>query len=179
MLTIAQDRVGDKVASCSHFSNTHATSTPLSSSELGLRTPVRLGRSSFDISSNTRQQQRLPNPSRFQGNWTGIVTGVGTPSYAYRINLRRSGKSTFVGTSEITSLTDPSIFGVMSLGGRVVNGALLFKETRITNQNPPLGSRWCFKGGRLRISASNGRTFLRGPWSDPGCNSGQIRLRKQ
>jgi hypothetical protein len=67
----------------------------------------------------------------------------------------------------------------MPLRGRVVNGALLFKEIRITDQNPPLGSRWCIKGGRLRISVSNGRVFLRGPWSDPGCNSGQIRLQKQ
>jgi len=179
MTTIAKARFGDKVVSCSCFSNTRAASTSLSDPELELKNSVGLGRSSFDIASNTRQQKKLPDPRRFQGNWTGIITGIGTPSYSYEMNLRRRGSSVFVGTSVITDLNNSSIFGVMPLRGRVVNGALLFKEIRITDQNPPLGSRWCIKGGRLRISVSNGRVFLRGPWSDPGCNSGQIRLQKQ
>jgi hypothetical protein len=178
MTMVSKARFGDKVASRSVLSDAGKTA-PLPDPKIELTSPVRLGRSSSDIPLNTRQQQRRLNPRRFQGNWAGIITGIGTPSYSYEMNLRRIGASRFTGTSVISDLNNPSIFGVMPLRGRVVNGALLFKETRITDQNPPLGLRWCIKGGRLRISGFNGRPFLRGFWSDPGCNSGQIELQKQ
>ncbi len=174
----AKVRFENKVSSCSCFSNTRQASTPLSAPELELKTSVSLGRSSSSAVSNTRQQPRSLNPARFRGNWAGFLTQPGR-TWDYEMSLRRIGTSRFTGTSVITDLNNPSVFGVMSLRGRVVNGALLFKEIRITDQNPPPGSRWCIKGGRLQISVSNGRVFLRGPWSDPGCNSGQIRLKRK
>lgn len=178
MTTVAKARFEDKVASRSVFSDAGKTAL-LPDPKVGLTNPVRLvGRSSSDIPSNTRQQQRRLNPARFRGNWAGVLTQPSI-TWAYEMNLRRIGASRFTGTSVISALNNPSIFGVMPLRGRVVNGALLFKETRITDQNPPPGLRWCIKGGRLRISGSNGRLFLRGSWSDPGCNSGQIGLQKQ
>ncbi len=177
MTTVAEAKFGDKVVSRSYFSNA-GKMAPLPDPKSGLKNPVRLERSSSDMLSNTHQQQRRANSARFRGNWAGFLTQPGI-TWDYEMSLKRTGASRFVGTSVITDLNNPSVFGVMSLRGRVVNGALLFKETRITDQNPPLGLRWCIKGGRLRISGSNGRVFLRGSWSDPGCNAGLIGLQKQ
>jgi hypothetical protein len=135
------------------------------------------GRRSLETRSATIQTRLAANPSRFRGNWAGILTQPGR-TFNYEMNLRRAGGKRFVGTSVITFLDDPSIFGVMTLRGSVVNGSLLFKETQITDQNLPPNARWCYKGGRLKLSNSSNGTVLRGSWSDPGCNSGEVRLQK-
>ena len=135
--------------------------------------------------SSAQPQRKAAQPARFEGTWGGTVTGkiygAGSPTYSYAMRLERRGKSSFVGTSVIRGQIDTTTFGVMTLQGRVVNGSLLFKETSIINQQLPLFPifHWCLKEGRLRLSNSGGRTFLTGPWADPGCNYGQITLQKQ
>lgn len=184
-MTIAKIQLKGKVASRSYSTNGRAASTLGSDATgfdatgfdaTGFKVSIGIGRRSAEPASNL-QRQRFTNPARFRGRWAGVLTQPGR-TWNFEMNLKRTGSVRFVGTSVITDLGDSSIFGVMSLRGRVVNGALLFKETLITDQNPPPGSRWCIKGGRLQIATVNGRTFLRGPWSDPTCNAGQIRLKR-
>jgi hypothetical protein len=177
----AQIQLGNKVASRSYLTNglTNGLTNSLTSGRTA-DNPTRVKPRPNGLRSSLEQPStnRATGPARFQGRWAGLLTQPGL-TWNFEMSLRRAGATRIVGTSVITSLSDPSVFGVMSLRGRVVNGALLFKETVITDQNPPPGSRWCIKGGRLKLSTANGRTFLRGPWSDPTCNAGQIRLQKR
>jgi len=148
------------------------------------------------LSSNTQigsqrkpraqQLRRASNQAaRFIGEWKGSVTstvyGFNPPRYSYTMNLERRGKSSIVGVTTIRDFINPSIFGVMTMRGRVSNGALLFKETSIYNQEiPSTIGRWCLKGGRLQLTRySNGRTFLSGSWSEQNCNDGLITVEKQ
>jgi hypothetical protein len=176
-MTITKIKLENNVASRSGFADVQETSLSLSGTKLGNKTSLGLGRSSF-AADESRKLLLSPNPSRFRGTWTGLLTQP-DKTWNYEMNLRRVGKSRFTGTSTVADPIDPSIFGVMSLTGRIVYGALLFRETQITDQNPSPGTRWCIKGGRLQISVSNNGVFLRGPWSDPTCNSGQIELQKR
>lgn len=160
------------------FSNSSLTAPSPLEPGSGLNTLAGLGRSSSSNAANLSIPQRQVNPNQFRGQWAGIITQPGI-TWRYEMRLRRTGGSRFRGVSVISAPGNPGIFGVMTLRGSVVNRSFLFKEVRITDQNPPLGFRWCLKGGRLRFSRSNGNAFLQGPWSDPGCNAGRVSIRKR
>jgi hypothetical protein len=169
LLTQSQSKTAATVLTSASADRSFANTTGLKS--------VSYGRRSLETRSTAVQAQISTNLSRFRGNWAGIVNDSAR-TFNYEMSLRRAGGKRFVGTSVITLLNDPSIFGVMTLRGSVINGSLLFKETQITDQNIPPNLRWCYKGGRLKLSSSSSGTFLRGSWSDPGCNSGEVRLQK-
>jgi|GEM_PF-3252352 len=176
-MAIAQTSFGKKFAAHSAFSPPPATSPAPFEPGSGLNALAGIGRSASNNAVNFSLPQRQINPNRFRGRWAGIITQPGI-TWRYEMRLRRTQGSRFRGVSVISVPGNPGIFGVMTLQGSVVNRSFLFKEVRITDQNPPLGFRWCLKGGRLRFSSANGNAFLRGPWSDPGCNAGQVRIRK-
>ena len=184
-MTISKVKLGDNVASGSRFLDRSKALTSLSDSKLGLKASVRPRLSSSDAASNTLQQKKSRSPSRFRGVWAGFITQPNfyAPypdwSWGYKMVLNSTGGPNFTGASMIYSQFSSSLYGIMSLRGRVVDGALLFREIQITEQYPIPGYPWYLKNGLLKVSVSNGRPVLRGPWSDLNGGSGQVRLQKQ
>jgi hypothetical protein len=184
-MTISKVKFGDKVASSSRFLDRSKALTPLSNAKLGLKASVSPRLRSSDAASHTLQPKNSLGLSRFRGVWAGFLTqpdfSSAYPDWAwgYKMALNSTGGKNFAGKSMIYSPLSSSLYGIMSLRGRVVDGSLLFKEIQIIEQYPIPGYDWCLKGGLLKVSVSNSRLVLRGPWSSFNCGSGRIQLQKQ
>ena len=179
-MTIAKVALGNQADSRLDFTTRHNATKVFTRSKSGLQPSLKLGRSSFSVAPGLSQQSTSSILSRLEGEWSGTVTSPGK-TWNYEMTLeRRSRLSRFiVGTSVISVPDNPSFFGVISLTGRVRSGRFLFQELKITEQNPPPGVFWCLKGGRLKISDSEGGLSLSGFWSDPRCASGSVFLQKE
>lgn len=148
-----------------------ATIVPTPVPETPLFSSLSARHSAFDRST------AKPN---LQGLWQGQAFGVGTPDN-FKIRLKSQGGSKFTGRAEARNSANPGLFLVTALQGKIVDGALLLKQTRILQDNFPPNLSPCLRSGRLSISVVKGKISLQGPWlsNQPGCGASRIRLRKQ
>lgn len=109
------------------------------------------------------------------GTWSGTLSQADT-TFPFEMSLNQTGTSV-AGTSTIRNNT---AYATMSLTGTISGNTFQFQEVKIINTSgPPFpGGRWCIKSGTLTYTVV-GSPLLRGPWSEPSCNSGQIVLQKQ
>lgn len=113
-----------------------------------------------------------------EGELAGVLTQPGT-RFKYTISLKHKEDLKFNGTSRIEPINDSRYFGIMELQAEVNDGVLAIQETLIKSQNTQPNWHWCLKKGDLQINVSNNSTSLSGNWSDPGCNAGQVQLKKK
>ncbi|MCU0526565.1 MAG: hypothetical protein MUF72_17275 [Elainella sp. Prado103] len=132
------------------------------------------------LSSHSALNRTTAKPSRLQGLWKGQAFGVGVPDH-FVVRLKYQGGVKFTGKAEARNSANPSLFLVTSLQGKIVDGALLLKQTGVLNDNFPPNLSPCLRAGRLKISIVQGQISLQGPWQSNqlNCGDSRIRLRKQ
>ncbi len=179
-MLITQSKFEGKAALYPRNLDVRGTSDTFFSHESVLKNSISHKRSSFDQNSVYSYQNASLKPSRLQGKYIGVAFGVGVPDN-FKIRLKYMGGSRFIGQAQARNSSNSSLFVNTYLTSKIVDGALLLKQTRVIDDNLPPGSTPCLREGRLKIKISGGKVILLGPWKsdDPDCGFSKIRLKKQ
>ncbi len=110
----------------------------------------------------------------FSGTWQGKLTQP-TNTFDFQLSLTQV-ENTIVGTSTIRKTENA--YAILNLTGTISGTNIHLTETDFIEQKNVGGFVWCVKDMNLQLSVADGIPYLEGPWSDPGCNSGQVYLQQ-
>jgi hypothetical protein len=176
--TVAGDQRAETGKNYAEFSNLEVDRQPISleisDSDSKKTTKTSINRNNVVISVNGKPNSSL----NLQGSWKGILTQPDA-IFNYRLTLKSVESNKFTGVARIETKDSPKFFGVMNLTGQLVNDELQIQETKISTQNVMSGKRWCLKTVNLKVVSSNNKVSLNGLWFQPGCNAGNVKLRRE
>jgi Domain of unknown function, YrpD len=176
--TVAGDQRAETGKNYAEFSNLEVDGQPISlevsGSDSKKTTKTSINGNNVVISINGKPNSSL----NLQGKWKGILTQPGK-RFNYQLTLKSVELNKFTGVARIAIEDSPNYFGVMNLTGQLVDDELQIKETEISSQNIRPEWHWCLKTMNLKVVSSNNTISLDGPWFQPGCNAGNVKLRRE